>query len=224
MKYYALIVAGGTGSRMNSDIPKQFLPLLSKPVLMHTIQAFYQSDLKPEIIVALNRNYFNYWEELCDTHQFSIPHQLVEGGDERFHSVKNGIESLAENSIVAVHDALRPLISNELITRAFLEAQEKGTAVAAVTSRDSIRQQQGEKTVALERKTIFIVQTPQVFSYETLKNAYGQAYDSSFTDDASVVEKTGVIINLIPGEFSNLKITYPEDLKIAELLLKEKQL
>ncbi len=222
MNYYALIVAGGSGSRMNSDIPKQFLLLHQRPVLMHTIDAFYHSDLKPEIIVALHKDYFQYWKDLCNTHNFIIPHKLVEGGDERFHSVKNSLNELKEKSIVAVHDALRPLVSNDLITRAFGEAQKKGTAVAAVPSRDSIRQLQNDKTIALDRKTIYIIQTPQVFGSDILKQAYQQDFDSSFTDDASVVERAGVNINLIEGELSNLKITYPEDLRVAELFFKEK--
>lgn len=222
MNYYALIVAGGTGSRMNSEIPKQFLLLHSKPILMHTIEAFYHSDLKPEIIVALNANFFQAWKDLCASYNFTIPHQLVEGGAERFHSVKNGIEGLKEKSIVAVHDALRPLISNDLITRAFREAEDKRTAVAAVPSRDSIRQVQDNSSKALDRKTIYIIQTPQVFWSDDLKDAYKQPYSDLFTDDASVIEKTGIKINLIEGENSNLKITYPEDLRIAELFLKKK--
>ena len=222
MNYYALIVAGGSGSRMNSDIPKQFLLLHQRPVLMHTIDAFYHSDLKPEIIVALHKDYFQYWADLCMTYSFKIPHKLVEGGAERFHSVKNGLSELKEKSIVAVHDAMRPLITNDLITRAFIEAEKKGTAVAAVPSKDSIRQFQNDTTVALDRKTIFIVQTPQVFRSDILKQAYQQDFDSSFTDDASVVERAGTTINLIEGELSNLKITYPEDLRVAELFFKEK--
>ncbi|HCN84158.1 MAG TPA: 2-C-methyl-D-erythritol 4-phosphate cytidylyltransferase [Sphingobacteriaceae bacterium] len=222
MNYYALIVAGGSGSRMNSDIPKQFLLLHQKPVLMHTIEAFYHSDLKPEIIVALHKDYFKYWNDLCKIHNFNIPHKLVEGGTERFHSVKNGLKELKEKSIVAIHDALRPLISNDLITRSFHEAREKGTAVAAVPSRDSIRQLQNDTSIALDRKTIFIVQTPQVFWSDALKVAYQQDFDSSFTDDASVVEKAGIKINLIQGELLNIKITYPEDIRIAELFFKEK--
>jgi 2-C-methyl-D-erythritol 4-phosphate cytidylyltransferase len=222
MNYYALIVAGGSGSRMNSDIPKQFLLLHSKPILMHTIEAFYRSDLKPQIIVALNPGFFQYWKDLCDEYKFSIPHQVVEGGSERFHSVKNGIKNIEENSIVAIHDALRPLISNDLITRAFNVAKDKGTAVAAILSKDSIRQMQEDTSIALDRQTIYLIQTPQVFWSDDLKEAYKQPYSPSFTDDASVIEKAGIKINLIEGENSNLKITYPEDLRIAELFLKEK--
>jgi 2-C-methyl-D-erythritol 4-phosphate cytidylyltransferase len=221
MKYYALIVAGGSGSRMNSDIPKQFLLLNNKPVLIHSIEAFYHSDLQPEIIVVLNSKYYKHWEDICIKYNFNIPHKLAKGGNQRFDSVKNGLKEVKEESIIAVHDAVRPIINNELITRAFLEAEVNGTAIAAVTGNDSIRQMQKNTSVALNRETIFLIQTPQAFRSEILKKAYQQPYRNEFTDDASVVEKLGVKINIIHGSMTNIKITHPEDLRIAQLFLKE---
>jgi len=221
MKYYAIIVAGGSGSRMNSDIPKQFLLLNGKPVLIHSIEAFYHSDLNPDIIVVLKNNYFKAWEDICTKYDFNIPHKLVKGGNQRFDSVKNGLKELKGKSIVAVHDAVRPLINNELITRSFLEAGEKGTAIAGVTSSDSVRQIQSNTSVALDRESIFLIQTPQTFRSEILKKAYQQPFRVEFTDDASVVEKMGIKINIIRGYPSNIKITHPQDIKIAESLLKK---
>lgn len=223
MKYYAIIPAGGSGSRMQSDIPKQFMLLAGKPVLMHTIKAFYDSQLNPEIILALNKDRFAYWEELCRRHDFNVPHKLTEGGIQRFDSVKNALNEITEtDSIVAVHDAARPVISNELITRCFLEAEEKGSAVCGVQSRDSVRQLQGDRSAALNRENIFLVQTPQVFLFKTLRNAYQQNYLPEFTDDASVVEKAGYTVSLVPGDYRNIKITFPEDIETASLYLKKR--
>ncbi|WP_423149286.1 2-C-methyl-D-erythritol 4-phosphate cytidylyltransferase [Rubrolithibacter danxiaensis] len=222
MKYYALIVAGGNGSRMSSDVPKQFLLLKGKPVLMHTVEAFYQSDIKPEIIIVLNRLYTDQWKSFCEEYNFNIPHKVVAGGENRFYSVKNGLNEISENAVVAVHDAVRPLIDIALITKSYIVAQEKGNAVCCISSRDSIRQKQGNSSIALKRESIFIVQTPQTFQAKLLKEAYNQPYTDEFTDDASVAEKAGVAINLIEGNRQNIKITYQEDLLIAEVLLNRK--
>jgi 2-C-methyl-D-erythritol 4-phosphate cytidylyltransferase len=221
MKYYAIIVAGGSGKRMNSEIPKQFLLLNDKPVLMHSMEAFYHSELKPEIILVLNKDYNYYWRDLSLEYDFNIPYRLADGGNTRFESVKNGLKEIKEKSIVAVHDAARPLVNNELITKAFREAEEKGTAVAGVPSSDSVRQEKKNGSVALKRETIYLIQTPQSFRSEILKKAYRQPYQAEFTDDATVVEKMGVEINLITGYASNIKITHPEDIRIAQLLLEE---
>lgn len=219
IKYYSIIVGGGSGSRMQSDIPKQFLLLDGKPVLMHTIEAFHFSDLHPEIILVLNVDFHPYWEKLCSEHNFSIPHQLVSGGPQRFHSVRNALRLVRGNAIIAVHDAVRPLPGQATITAAFREAEEFGNAVTAVKSRDSIRQQRGSETVGLRREEVFLVQTPQVFRSDILHKAYRQDYRNEFTDDASVVERSGVKIRLIEGENSNIKITYPEDIAVAEALI-----
>ena len=223
MKYYAIIVGGGSGSRMGTAIPKQFLLLNGKPVLMHTIQAFYMSGLKPEIIVVLNIDYHQYWEKLCTDHQFDIPHTLVKAGRQRFYSVKNGLNQVKGQAVVAIHDAVRPLVSDNLITSSFQEAEMKGSAVCAIPASDSIRRVVGKWSERLNRDEIFLVQTPQTFESAILKKAYTQPYRVAFTDDASVVEKSGKQINLIPGEKTNIKITYREDILIAELLLGQKK-
>lgn len=219
MKYVAIIVGGGSGSRMLSEIPKQFLLLKGQPVLMHTIEAFYNSEYNPEIIVVLNVDFHLHWENLCVLHNFSIPHLLVKGGTQRFDSVKNGIKTIKSTAIIAIHDAVRPLLSPKLIDRSFKEAEQSGNAVAAIKSRDSIRQQSGQNSIPLNREEIYLIQTPQTFSSDILKKAYKQEFRNEFTDDASVVERAGVSINLIEGENRNFKITFPEDIRIAELYL-----
>ncbi|WP_207425515.1 2-C-methyl-D-erythritol 4-phosphate cytidylyltransferase [Pedobacter sp. SYSU D00535] len=220
MKTYAIIVAGGSGSRMGTELPKQFLEVNSKPVLMHTLLAFHRSSVKPEILLVLNKHYHNFWKELCALHQFDVPHILVEGGEERFHSVKNALNLVHQPSLVAIHDAVRPVISNELITRCFNEAEENLAVIPAVSSRDSLRQKQGNGTVALNRSEVLIVQTPQVFHSDILNKAYLQPYSDNFTDDASVVERNGNEIVITEGDSKNIKITYPEDLEIVALFLK----
>jgi 2-C-methyl-D-erythritol 4-phosphate cytidylyltransferase len=219
VKYFAIIVGGGSGSRMLSEVPKQFMLLRGRPVLMHTIEAFYKSDYNPEIIVVLNVDFHQYWENLCVLHNFSIPHQLVKGGTHRFDSVKNGIKTIKTRAIIAIHDAARPLLSSQLIDRSFDEAERSGNAVAAIKSRDSVRQHIGNHTVPLDREEIYLIQTPQTFSSEILKKAYKQEFRNEFTDDASVAERSGIKINLIDGETRNFKITFPEDIRLAEIYL-----
>lgn len=223
MKYYAIIVAGGQGSRMQENVPKQFLLLNGKPVLMHTMEAFHSCALKPEIILVLNVHQHQYWEQLCIDFNFRIPHRLVSGGEERFHSVSNGLKIIKGDGIVAVHDAVRPLISPELIQHAFRTAEEKGNAVVGVSPTDSIRKLNPTgHSEALNRNMVVLIQTPQTFDLNLLRKAYLQPYRSGFTDDASVVEHLGVPINLIDGERKNLKITYKEDLEIAGYYLTKK--
>lgn len=154
MKYVAVIVGGGAGTRMGSAVPKQFLLLNEKPVLMHTIQAFFHSDLKPEIIVVLNIDFHQYWEQLCLEHQFDIPHTVVKGGRQRFYSVKNAFKYIKGQAIVAIHDGVRPLVSNELITNSFLEAQVHGNAVCAVQSSDSVRMLKNGSSEAIKRDEV----------------------------------------------------------------------
>lgn len=219
MKYYAIIVGGGSGSRMQSDIPKQFMLIKGRPVLMHTIEAFYNSELKPQIIVVLNVDYHPLWEQLCGQYHFHIPHKLVKGGQQRFHSVKNGLKSITGHAVIAIHDAVRPMVSNDLISRSYHKAEKSGNAVAAIKCRDSVRQKSGNTSIPLNREDIYLVQTPQTFQYSILNKAYKQEYRNEFTDDASVVERSGVSINLIEGENKNLKITFPEDILLAELYI-----
>ncbi|HTD99551.1 MAG TPA: 2-C-methyl-D-erythritol 4-phosphate cytidylyltransferase [Mucilaginibacter sp.] len=217
---YAIIVAGGSGSRMQSSVPKQFLLLNGMPVLMHTINAFYKCQTQPQLIVVLPPDSHDYWNELCSEHNFTIPHQLVNGGETRFHSVKNGIGLIDdEDSIIAVHDAVRPLINGTIIDESYECAIQYGNAIVAIKSRDSVRQIKDNRSVSLVRDEIYLIQTPQTFQSAQLKKAYQQPFHVNFTDDASVVEQTGVNINLINGSYQNIKITFPEDIAIAEFLL-----
>lgn len=220
---YAIIVAGGSGSRMRSAMPKQFLLLNGKPVLMYTVKAFYNSTSAPSIIIVLPADYHQYWLNLCKDHDFRIPHHLVNGGDSRFQSVKNGLKLISNpDAIIAVHDAVRPLTSLSAIDESFVHAKKYGNAIVAVKSRDSIRQVKNNMSSALLRDEIYLVQTPQTFQSSLLTEAYQQDYNSEFTDDASVVERLGVNINIIEGSYTNIKITFPEDIAIAEMLLKQK--
>ncbi len=223
-KNFAIIVAGGSGSRMQSTVPKQFLLLNGLPVIMHTIQAFNQSISKPNIILVIPADSHAYWNDLCKQYNFTIPHQLVNGGETRFHPVKNGLATIPDNqnTVVAVQDAVRPLTSVEIIDNSFQQASQLGNAVTAVKSRDSIRQVKNGASASLLRDEIYLVQTPQTFQYSQLKKAYEQVYNPGFTDDASVVEATGQAIHILEGNYQNIKITFPEDIAIAELLLKQR--
>lgn len=223
MHYYAIIVAGGSGKRMHADLPKQFHLLLGKPVMMHTIAAFYYSSYQPEILLVLNTDFISYWKDLCVQHNFFIPHVIIPGGEQRFDSVKNAVQTITnEDSIIAVHDAVRPVIQKELIDRCFEEASVKEAVIPVIPSRDSLRKIKGSATVSVAREDILIVQTPQVFSCKVLKKAYNQLFSPFYTDDASVVEHAGQAIFTTPGHASNIKITYIEDIAVASLFLNSK--
>ena len=221
MKKIAIIVAGGSGQRMNSTIPKQFLLLQGKPVLYHTLAAFQKADPKTELIVVLPAEQFDYWKSILRELP-EIPHRLVEGGESRFQSSKNAIVTLQGEGIVAIHDGVRPIIEPELISASFQEAASKGNAVLAVASKDSVRFYSTENAgfEHLNRESIRLIQTPQIFTLKDLKTAFKQDYSPDFTDDARVVESIGVKINLVEGSYRNIKITTPEDLDLAEVLLK----
>lgn len=214
----AIIVAGGSGTRMGADTPKQFMLLADKPVMMHTIEKFYQVNC--ELVVVLNVDYHDQWKFLCQKYSFNIPHTLIKGGRNRFESVKNGLKSVTSKSLIAIHDAVRPLIDIETIDAAFDCAEKKGNAIVVVPSKDSLRKVENDTSYSVPRSDYFIVQTPQIFEKDVLDKAYKEEYRNEFTDDASVVEKLGVKINLVEGKQSNIKITYKEDLLIAETLLK----
>ena len=218
---YAIIVAGGSGTRMNANIPKQFLELNGIPILMHTIKTFYAFDNGMKIILVLPEGDIVYWEQLCLEHDFNIPVAIVKGGATRFESVRNGLDLISDHQgVVAVHDGVRPLVSQRLIREAFSTAFEKGNAVAAIALKDSIRKITQEGSEALDRTAYRLVQTPQTFRLSIIKNAYKTAKHTNFTDDAAVVEASGHPIRLIEGDGVNLKITTPEDLLVAEYLLK----
>lgn len=218
MKRYTIIVAGGTGQRFGSNVPKQFLELAGKPVLMHTIEKF--AAIGGDIIVVLPEDFIDHWKELCNKFIFPFVHTIVAGGETRTESVRNGLIQTSDDSIIGVHDAVRPLVSRALIEKIFLAAAEKGNAVPAVQIQHSIRKVEQEKNVSVGREKYFIVQTPQCFAGSTLKAAYHKITTTSFTDDASVVEANGEKINLIEGESTNIKITDPPDLLYAESLIR----
>ena len=216
MRKVAIIVAGGKGVRMNSDIPKQFLLLNRTPVLMHTISKFSHLD---EVILVVPKTQKEYWNSLCKTHNFNIPHTIVEGGKTRFHSVKNGLKKVNNNSIVAIHDAVRPLISIKLINNLITETKNGVGVIPIIPVKDSIRKLEGENSIHIDRSNFYKVQTPQCFLSDEIKEAYNQEYSEEFTDDASVLESNDGKIVTILGEEKNLKLTTEEDFKIAELFL-----
>ena len=219
MQKSVIIVGGGIGKRMNSEIPKQFIEISGKPILMHTIEKFYLFDKLIKIILVLPYHYVNHWHKLVKKHNFNIQIQIINGGETRFHSVKNGLESV-EKGIVAIHDAVRPLVSLDTIKTAFETASLKANAIPSILINDSLRIFDESGNKALNRDTVRIIQTPQCFDVMLIKNAYTQLYDSCFTDDASVLEKAGGKIFLTEGNPENIKITRPIDLIIAAALLK----
>lgn len=221
-KRYALIVAGGSGSRMNADVPKQFLLLNEKPVLMHTIERFHEYDNAMEIIVVLPEAQFPLWENLCREYKFCIQHQLVAGGSVRFESVKNGLMKIENDGIVAIHDGVRPLISFETIGRCFEIARLKGNAIPVMPVIESLRTIDGENSKAVDRSSFVTIQTPQVFNVSEIKSAYNQHFNEVFTDDASVLEAAGSAINLVEGNIENIKITHRADLILVQALLNRK--
>jgi len=222
MHKYVIVVAGGKGERMGATIPKQFLELAGKPILMHTLEKFKKTVPSIEIILALPENQINFWEELFDKYQLpKVPHQIVKGGETRFHSVQNALKFIKENSIVAIHDGVRPLVSNKTIEVCFAEAEKQGNAIPVVDVVDSLRHysKQNGTNEAVSRSCYKIVQTPQCFTSELILKAYEQDFDKLFTDDSTVVERLGETINLVAGNRENIKITTSEDLLVAEAYL-----
>ena len=218
MTYTVLIVAGGKGLRMGSDLPKQFLPMGDKPVLMHTIEAFHHFDRTMKIILVLPQEQQTYWQELCAKHSFVIEHTVVDGGETRFHSVKNGL-ACVNSGLVGVHDGVRPFVSPEVIKRCYELAAIKKAVIPVIDVVETVRHitETGSETVS--RNDYKLVQTPQVFDAELLKQAYAQEYTPFFTDDASVVEAMGIPVCLVEGNRENIKITTPFDLKISSALV-----
>jgi 2-C-methyl-D-erythritol 4-phosphate cytidylyltransferase len=221
MKYYAIIVAGGSGQRMNSSIPKQFIELNGKPILMHTVEKFYTAKSSIEIIVVLPKSHQNTWNTLCYKHQFTIPHHICRGGTSRFQSVKNGLAQCREESIIAVHDGVRPLITPDFILNIYRETESKKALIPICPVIESIRKVDGTSSESLDRSQHYTVQTPQCFTSELLHKAYQQKEQNTFTDDASVVEFLGEKIHLFEGEADNIKITNPKDLLLAEVILNQ---
>lgn len=216
MKRAIVIVAGGSGSRMKSEIPKQFLLLKGFPILMHTITRFHRFDPEIHIVLVLPSAEVERWNELCSAYRFKLHHMVVAGGETRFHSVKNGLSVVDDNCVVGIHDGVRPLVSTDVITRCYNAASKGSAVIPVVPAVDSLRMVTAEGNLPLNRSTIRLVQTPQVFPSAMIKKAYKQEYTPFFTDDASVVEASGVDITLEDGNVENIKITNPLDLIIAE--------
>ena len=219
MNLYALIVAGGAGKRMGTDIPKQFLELAGKPVLMHSIERFRRFDNTIGIIVVIPENQFVLWENLREKHSFSVSHTLVKGGSSRFFSVKNGLQEVEDNAIVAIHDGVRPLVSTNTIIRCFRAAEEFGNGIPVINMSDSVRMITEQGNIPVNRHSLRIIQTPQVFNARLIKKAYLRDFSPEITDDAMLLEKTGEMIHLVEGNRENIKITNPEDLVIAGALI-----
>jgi len=220
MKKFAIIVAGGSGSRMATEIPKQFLELNGKPILMYTIQVFYNFDPEIELILVLPETQQEFWRNLCLKHSLLIPHRIATGGENRFHSVKNGLELIDGDGIVFIHDGVRPLVSHLTIERCFETARKFGNAIPVLPVSESLRKLDGHKSKSVDRSQFFGVQTPQTFQTEQILTAFRQNYDPEFTDDASVAEKAGFQIFMVEGNRENIKITNPIDLILAESLLR----
>ena len=214
-----IIVAGGKGERMQTSVPKQFIEINNKPVLMHTIGVFLDYNSKISVIVVLPETQIENWHALCKKHAFTVPHRVVNGGETRFHSVKNGLKHAGPDGLIAVHDGVRPLVSIRTIDACFREAEINGASIPVIDSVESIRQINEYGSISVDRSKYKLVQTPQIFKAEILHKAYLQEFTPLFTDDASVVENIGVKIHLVEGNRENIKITSPFDLKIAEALL-----
>ncbi|MDR1980183.1 MAG: 2-C-methyl-D-erythritol 4-phosphate cytidylyltransferase [Tannerellaceae bacterium] len=219
MKRYVLIVAGGKGLRMGGDLPKQFIPVAGKPVLMHTLDVFYQWDASATILLALPEGDQPYWKMVCKELNCVVPHLIVDGGETRFQSVRNGLQQVSGQGLIAVHDGVRPFVAPQVIDACFAEAGRYKAVIPVIPVTESLRESDGEGSRRVRRDHYVIVQTPQVFHTEILKKAYKQPYTADFTDDASVVEASGVTIRTVTGNRENIKITHPFDLLVADAFL-----
>ncbi len=218
MKKHIVIVAGGKGLRMGGDIPKQFLPVCGKPVLMRTLEAFHAYDASMHIILVLPVSQQAYWTELCREYHFELAHDIADGGETRFHSVKNGLALVRGEGVVGVHDGVRPFVSCEVIARCYEEAVEKKAVIPVIGIVETVRHLTNGGSETVPRDRYKLVQTPQVFDVALLHRAYQQPYTDMFTDDASVVEALGEKVHLVEGNRENIKLTTPFDLKLAEML------
>ena len=218
---YVIIVAGGKGLRMGSDIPKQFLPIGGKPVLMRTLERFREYSADLQIILVLPEAQQAYWQELCEKYDFKVKYQLANGGQTRFHSVQNGLALVPDDAegVVGVHDGVRPFPSIEVIKNCYETARTAKAVIPVIPVVETVRHLEGDSSVTVPRGDYRLVQTPQTFDIQLLKAANRQPYNDGFTDDASVVESYGHAITLVEGNRQNIKITTPSDLKIAEVLI-----
>jgi len=218
-KKIAIIVAGGTGQRMGSVVPKQFLEIEHKAILLHTIDQFVAAFSDIELVIVLPEMYINEGKKIIEKNKGTNIFHFVVGGETRFQSVKNGLSKVSTSSIVFVHDAVRCLLTPALVQRCYQQAVEKGSAIPAVSATDTIRLMEGEKHHLINREDVMLIQTPQTFQSEILIKAFEQEYKASFTDEANVVEASGVPVFLVEGEFENIKITRPLDMAIANYIL-----
>lgn len=222
MQKSVIIVAGGSGTRMQQSLPKQFIEILEKPIVVHTIEAFLAYDQSISVVLVLPTAHFNTWRAFAERFFPNTTIHLAAGGATRFQSVKSGLR-VVNDGLVAIHDAVRPLISPQVIAESFFSAEQKGSGVVMVPLKDSIRRKVEGKTVAEDREAFFAVQTPQTFRVAQIKKAFEQAELETFTDDASVYEHAGMLVSPIIGEYTNLKITTPEDLLLAEAILNQRK-
>ena len=213
MKKYIIIVAGGKGLRMGGDIPKQFLPVCGKPVLMRTLEAFHAYDASMRLILVLPVSQQAYWKQLCEEYQFDLVHEIANGGETRFHSVKNGLALVKEDGLVGVHDGVRPFVSQEVISRCYEEAVSLKAVIPVIGVVETVRHLTEEGSETVPRDQYKLVQTPQVFDVALLRRAYQQEYPDLFTDDASVVEALGEKVYLVEGNRENINLTTHNDLK-----------
>jgi 2-C-methyl-D-erythritol 4-phosphate cytidylyltransferase len=220
---YALIVAGGKGTRIKSSLPKQFIELIEKPILLHTIEAFIRYSSNIKIVLVLPEDDFGIWNSICQKFNFNFPIVLQKGGETRFQSVKNGLSKMEGDGLVAIHDGVRPLVSEDIIGASFRLAAVHQSAVAAVRLKESIRMTDQDNTKAMDRSKFRLIQTPQTFKLDIIRKAYEMKEDASLTDDASVAERAGHVISLFEGSYENIKITTSEDLIIAEALFAQRQ-
>ena len=219
-EHAVVIVAGGKGLRVGADIPKQFLPLAKKPMLMRTIEKFYAFDSAIHIVVVLHPDYFILWDELCKKYSFNVECELVVGGATRFDSVKRGLSAVSNSSIVGIHDAARPFVTKELIWQCYYKSKrEQCGVIPVVDEKNSLRMVNGDSHQPLDRSKVKIVQTPQMFPAHLIKEAYEVEFNPLFTDDATVAESNNVIVKLIEGENANIKVTTTDDIDYASYLL-----
>ncbi len=221
MKKFAIIVAGGSGLRMGAALPKQYLPIGGTPILMHTLSRFHHHPEEIEVILVIPHRDFEFWKQLCREHDFNVSHNLVPGGSTRFQSVKNGLNAIADkDGLVAIHDGVRPFVTEEMISEGFLNASETGSAVAVVPLKDSLRKVNGRGGSSYQNRDEYrLVQTPQTFQLQKIKKAFEVEELRAFTDDATVYEHQGWEVSLFEGNAANIKITTPEDMAFAEFLL-----
>lgn len=219
MQRSTIIVAGGSGKRMGATVPKQFLLLKGEPLLFHTLRAFHAFDPAMHLVLVLPQDHHATWDDLCAEYDFEVPHELVAGGAERFHSTQAGLAAVKHDGLVAIHDGVRPLLSSALIARCFAAAEEHGAAVPVVPISSSVRELTDEGSQPLDRSRLRAVQTPQCFRVPLLRRAFELPYDPAFTDEATLAERLGVDVHLVEGEDLNIKVTTPFDLQVVEGVL-----